>query len=696
MDVNAVSIGATNEYTFIAVTNGGQTINATFALNEYTVTYLAGAGGTISGVATQIVTHGSDATMVEAVADSGYHFVQWDDGILTEQRTDAAVTNDITVNALFAISEYALVIESAHGTPAPAAGVYTNTHGTPVNANVDAVVNAGSTQYVNIGWSGTGSVPLSGASNAVSFVHNENSSLTWLWATEFWLEVGTAANGSVDEVSQWVAEGVNLTLLATPDAGYSFAGWAGDVDPGQENDNPLELLMDQSRAVVPQFVEASGLVQVTIIPPAAVTAGAQWRLTSGPDTGWQASGATVAVPPAGSPYTITFQDIAGWTRQTDMTGIEVVDGVTTNRTAEYLMGDMVLIPGGTFQMGLSATMDGHPVELSDFYLDVRPVSIGQFMDFAVATGITMPPPPTWGGDTGLTWGGLDPSLPMVNVTWNQAKAYADWAGKRLPTEAEYEYAMRSGFANRVYPWGNTINAGNANYGNNVGQPTVPGTYPISAYGLYDIAGNVWQWCSDWYAFIPAGGDTVVNPTGPGSGTYKIIRGGSFISRESRLENARRFYYTADTRSTDLGFRCAADVPKGTSTSSDDEIEETALPEWWTEWHFGDGSGNEKESGVDPDADSDGDGMTDGEEFLAGTDPNDPDCVLAVESVTLTADGIVVEWQSVAGKYYTLQRSGDLMGGFDSIATGIAGTPPLNSYLDQPEGNGPWFYRVMVE
>ena len=309
---------------------------------------------------------------------------------------------------------------------------------------------------------------------------------------------------------------------------------------------------------------------------------------------------------------------------------------------------MVYIPGGTFEMGgdnNQASADEYPkhnVRVSPFLMDASEVTNAEFDAVVKATGYvttaerkpqwealkkTLPPgtakPPDsvlvaaslvfrqtsgpvdlndysqwWAWVPGADWrhpegpassiSGKE-NFPVVQVSWEDAAAYCKWSGKRLPTEAEWEFAARGGLVNSVYPWGNEhINAGMPKANSWEGKFPYLNTkkdgyttlapvksFAPNGYGLYDMAGNVWEWCSDWYdaAYYKQGeGKVLVNPMGPEKSydpedpftPKKSLRGGSFLCNDeycSGYRVARRMKSSPDTGLEHTGFRCVKDLKK---------------------------------------------------------------------------------------------------------------------------------------
>ena len=319
-----------------------------------------------------------------------------------------------------------------------------------------------------------------------------------------------------------------------------------------------------------------------------------------------------------------------------------VNPVSYSTSKDSVMDGMVFIPGGTFLMGSSGEgqyIDEAPVhwvKVDPFYMDAHEVTNAEFTAFVKATGyITTAekapdweelkkalPPGTpkpseeqlvaaslvfqqtsgpvdknnysqwWKWVAGANWKhpeGPNSSIhgkenyPVVHISWYDAMAYCKWAGKRLPTEAEWEYAARGGQKNTIYPWGNEkVSDGNSKMNSWDGAFPYQNTkqdgyitlapakqYKPNGYGLYDMAGNVWEWCNDWYDaryYTTFEKDTAINPLGPSNSfdpyepytPKKSLRGGSFLCNDSYCSGyrvARRMKSSPDTGLENTGFRC---------------------------------------------------------------------------------------------------------------------------------------------
>lgn len=309
---------------------------------------------------------------------------------------------------------------------------------------------------------------------------------------------------------------------------------------------------------------------------------------------------------------------------------------------------MVWIPGGEFTMGtddersLLNERPAHRVQVSGFWMDARAVTNAQFREFVDATkyittaerpvdweelkkqvppGTPKPPdemlqpgslvytPPGrrvalddmsawWSWTTGASWRhpqgpsstieGKD-DYPVLQVSWDDACAYAAWAGKRLPTEAEWEYAARGGLEGKRFVWGDEFRPGGRHLCNTYtgtfpvedtaadgfAGPAPVGSYPPNGYGLYDMAGNVWQWCSDWYADDAneraAAQKSCCDPAGPAAtfsarnphAIERVTKGGSFLCSDQYCESYRpsaRRGTPPDTGTGHIGFRCVKPGP----------------------------------------------------------------------------------------------------------------------------------------
>lgn len=246
---------------------------------------------------------------------------------------------------------------------------------------------------------------------------------------------------------------------------------------------------------------------------------------------------------------------------------------TKTSPKEPLHTEMLVIYGGQYwrgsQQGGRDEMPRHLITLRSFAMDIHPVSNEQFVRFLEAMGgekdgnnndmirLRDSRIKRSAGRINIESGYA--KHPVVGVSWYGAVAYAKWVGKRLPTEAEWEVASMGGSEENVYPTGKEIERSQANFFSS--DTTVVMSYPPNAYGLYDMAGNVYEWCQDWYEFhyYDVSVQEPQDPTGPVQGNYRVLRGGCWKSLKDDLRCAHRHRNNPGTMNGTYGFRCAADV-----------------------------------------------------------------------------------------------------------------------------------------
>ncbi len=294
-----------------------------------------------------------------------------------------------------------------------------------------------------------------------------------------------------------------------------------------------------------------------------------------------------------------------------------ISGAGIERIAKGSTEGMVKLDGGGFLMGTDSTegfaADGEgpvrKVTLDPFFIDAAPVTNGHFTEFVRETNYvteaerfgwsfvfqghvpktmvedTVLAAPWWCKVAHAAWDhpeGPESNVttredyPVTHVSWSDAAEFARWAGKRLPTEAEWEYAARGGLEQKRFPWGDEL-LPDGEHVCNIWQGTFPtldlaedgyaGTSPVRAfppngYGLYSLSGNTWEWCADWFhpSYHLAASKT--NPAGPAQGRGRVMRGGSYLCHESycnRYRVAARTSNTPDSSTTNIGFRCVRDV-----------------------------------------------------------------------------------------------------------------------------------------
>jgi serine/threonine protein kinase len=374
--------------------------------------------------------------------------------------------------------------------------------------------------------------------------------------------------------------GIELKQLGTKTPQSSFALNPAATKPQRKRDtnpNAAKNAFEAGGAIKPTSPAQVKPGDSTVIfgqgvaPPPAMTAGTQvigsdssFAPERGPATRPAAAPAETDQPKtkfylfaaAAVLVLIALSVIFFVTRRTG--GPPVTDPTTqTEPPTRAVPTGMTLVKGGTYRMGTDDSnapkewRPAHAVTVADFYLDVYEVTNEDYARFIRKSG--HPAPPHWVN------GNFPPGeakLPVYNVSWFDAKDYAESVGKRLPTEAEWEYAAR-GSDGRIYPWGNEYSADLSNSGEDrKGKPVAVGSYSrgVSPSGIHDMAGNVAEWVADDFTLYP--GSPAKALTG-----FKVYRGGSYLYPKTQLVTFARWTGVASDKQPDIGFRCAQNVPK---------------------------------------------------------------------------------------------------------------------------------------
>lgn len=233
--------------------------------------------------------------------------------------------------------------------------------------------------------------------------------------------------------------------------------------------------------------------------------------------------------------------------------------------------ELVTIPAGSYMLGLDsgteANAQAREVTVSSFMIDVHEVTNGEYRRCERAGACRAPLHEDLSAIGGYHKGAEYKHYPVTFVAWKDADAYCRWAGKRLPTDAEWEIAAR-GTDGRTYPWGNTAPDCTTAHTGDCVNPDLFMSAPLSvgslkgsasAFGAYDMGGNMAEWVADWYSVHPEDEASSENPTGPVAGTLKLVRGGSWWCKTDRLPAWRREPMTPFYRAGNIGFRCARDA-----------------------------------------------------------------------------------------------------------------------------------------
>ncbi len=670
---------------------------------QYWFSATAGAGGTVR--AAEGWYDQATCVYVTAVPSDCYRLAGWmgdTNGCLDAGgQLEVPMTGSRTVSAVFEAVPQSLTVMSDYGQSIPPAGTYTYPAGTVVSAQVaEPVVSGGpGVRYVCSGWVGEGSAPAAGSgTDTAGFELRSDSAVAWQWQTQYWLSATAGAGGTVTVAGVWCDRGAAVVVTAVPAAGYTFAGWSGDLPDGTPSTADLHLVMDQPRAVTASFTPPAGTHYVDALSMNPV-----------------------------SPYL---------TRETAAQTIQAaIDAAAA--------GDLVLVADGSYSSGGRVVVGA----MSNRVAITKALTV-RSMNGATSTLIR------GGAGVRCAYVANGASLSGFTLTGGRTRSSGDTQTDRSGAGA---WCEADGIVSNCVIVGNVANSGGGGvYGGVTVGSRIVGNSAQSGAGVY--GGTVRRSVLESNRAQRYGGGAVYsvlrsvlvirNSAGWGGGSYEGTNesctlagnvatksgGGAYAGvHEGCIVAGNSCSNGSNTYNAVLSYSCALPLPDGTGNigvsprfvadgdyrlqADSPCLDAGAVRSWMVgdldvagaprvqgasvdigayEWQTPPG-GNGGEVTIPPTAgDDDGDGMSNAAEAAAGTDPDDPDSVLRADCAAGAAgDELVVQWPSVAGRIYWVDRAEGQLGDFVEVAV-VPGTPPLSEFRDPvADAPGPFFYRIRV-
>jgi hypothetical protein len=668
---------------------------------------------------------------VTASPAAHYHFAGWSGDVsgLSTNANPLSLTSTAAraITANFQIDRHSLLVTSRYGNATPPVGTNLFDYGSLVTCRVtNSPVAAGNgTQYVAYGWTGAGSVPASGAATNVAVTLTNNSSIAWLWSTQYWVAASDGGGGSVNWTGSWVDAGGVVALTALPQSGFLFDRWTGDVAPGQTN-ALLSITADVPRSVQALFaVDGSEIYgtqtcagyrspSTNLVISCAFVFPSNRQLTSlvwsaALPAGWALRSASGA----GNPVVVGNDVRFSGALSASPLGFTCVLDVPGNQALSNLLAATQLFGFAGLESPRQAAAAGlwvpryHSADYRPPFWQVDESEVNRILGYWRAGGYypeprgfdgfapTNSPPPPSSTNAGLHSADYrDTRWMMDGQEVNRVLAYWRAGGYAVDPSGFDGYAAAAGPGLRA--------EGKAAEGVSITQSSGGGYDPggyVTISNEFSTTGVVRSLL--WRPIVPAGW-RLAAVSGNGSLEFhndEILWTGSMpsnpIAMTYSLEVPIWEVRTATVRAHveyQLGgmVNPATAEPSPVLALAPVDSDGDGLADGW-ELHYGGST-----TGLVADADDDGDGVDNAGEYAAGTDPGDTNSVLRLDPVfAASGEGFVLTWPSQTNRTYAVVRSPDLLQSFAPVATNIPATPPSNSYTNgTAEAAG--FYEIEVE
>jgi mannan endo-1,4-beta-mannosidase len=632
--------------------------------------------------------------VMTATPSNHYHFVKWSGGTngctIATNRITVPMSVPRSINAAFEIDTNRLVVTSLFGQSAPPVGTNWFAYGAMTNAAlVNAAVTAGGTQYVCRGWTGTGSVPASGiSSNTGTFALTNNSTLTWLWTTNYWLDTVANGGGALSVDDGWIPKGSNVLIIATGSNHSYFVRWSGDTNSCTIATNRITAPMTRARSIVANYAPDPVLIVNSDFGVGLPATGTNW---CNYNTSVSALVSSATVVNALSQYVCR-----GWsgTGNVPASGLTTNTGpftITTNSSVTWLWRTNFWLDVGYAGKGSLSTNDCWLSSGTNLQVTATPSNHWHFSQWVGETnGCTL-------ASNQITVAMNTPRALSAVFSSDQHKLIvATPHGQATPPSGTnwFDY----GSSNMVMLTNAPVIIGGTQYVCTgwTGTGSVPGAGATTNTDLFVLTNDssiVWLWSTNYWLHVDK------------LGNGELSTNDTWVPQAANLQvtaSPAEYYYFGQWQGQTNSAILASNAITVIMNSERSLVAVFSLalatndvPHWWLAQY---GLTNYN---VDAMRDVDGSGMLVWMKWVAGCDPTNPASVFRVTAAQGSAgESIVIRWSSNSNRFYDLSRAATLLAETNAFivlpgASNMPATPVENSYTDSVQGVGPYFYKVDV-